>query len=82
MISQVVGGTRAGGTHAVPWVTSVNPGHAIKGRDEPCWGFLLEGTHGLPGGKGVRLLQKNPRTSSELRRRVFVFFQIAGTSPV
>jgi hypothetical protein len=53
MISQVVGGTRAGVTHVVPWVTSVNPGHAIKGRDETCWGFLLEGTHGPPGGKGV-----------------------------
>jgi hypothetical protein len=30
MISQVVGGTRAGGTHAVPWVTSVNPGACTK----------------------------------------------------
>ena len=47
----MVGGTHVAGTHAVAWVISVNPIHAIEGRDEPCWGFLLHGTHGLPEGK-------------------------------
>jgi hypothetical protein len=48
----MVGGTHAEGMHAVTWVTSVNPGHAIKGRYESCWGFLLQGTDGLPEGNG------------------------------
>ena len=47
----MVGGTHVTGTHAFAWVTSVNPDHAIKIRHEPCWGFLLQGTHRLPKGK-------------------------------
>ena len=54
----MVEGTHVAGTRAVAWVTSVNPGHAIKGRDELCWGFLLEGTQGLPEGKSPSLAEK------------------------
>jgi hypothetical protein len=35
----MAGGTHVAGTGVAAWVTSVNPDHAIKGRDEPCWGF-------------------------------------------
>jgi hypothetical protein len=42
VISHVVGGTRAGGTHAVPRVTSVNPGACkYNRRDEPREGIFF-----------------------------------------
>jgi hypothetical protein len=45
MNSQMVGGTRAGGMHAVLGVTSVNPGACkYNSRDEPWRGILLHST--------------------------------------
>ena len=67
MISQVVGGTRAGGTHAVTWVTSVNPGACkYNSRDEPWEGDLLHSTRPYEG-EPVGPLQDYPRTISKAK---------------
>jgi hypothetical protein len=72
VISQVVGEGRTDGTHAVPRVTSVNPGACkYKHRAEPWVGIFLHSNPNRCAWNWYAICQEYPGLSLEAKKPVF-----------